>query len=44
MSDGGLKRTALYDTHVAAGAKMVEFGGWEMPLAYGAGTVTEHRQ
>lgn len=26
-----LKRTQLYDIHVAAGATMVDFGGWEMP-------------
>ena len=38
-----LKRTALYDLHVALGAKIVEFGGWDMPLSYGTGTVTEHR-
>jgi glycine cleavage system aminomethyltransferase T len=37
-----LKRTAFYDRHVAAGAKMVEFGGWEMPIQYGGGIVTEH--
>ena len=37
-----LKRTALYDTHVAAGATMVDFGGWEMPIQYPAGIVTEH--
>ncbi|HEY2535688.1 MAG TPA: glycine cleavage system aminomethyltransferase GcvT [Solirubrobacteraceae bacterium] len=28
------RRTALYDRHVAAGAKMVEFAGWEMPVQY----------
>jgi aminomethyltransferase len=36
-----LKRTPLYDTHVAAGAKMVDFGGWEMPVAYGS-QIEEH--
>ena len=36
-----LKRTALYDTHVAAGARMVDFGGWEMPLHYGS-QIEEH--
>jgi aminomethyltransferase len=36
-----LKRTALYDTHVAVGARMVEFGGWEMPVQY-AGIIAEH--
>jgi len=38
-----LKRTPLYDFHVAAGAKMVEFAGWEMPLLY-RGIVPEHQQ
>ena len=28
------KRTCLYDRHVAQGAKMVSFGGFEMPLQY----------
>ena len=37
-----LKRTPLYDTHVAAGATMVDFGGWEMPIQYPAGIVSEH--
>lgn len=40
---GPLKRTALYDVHRQHGAKLVEFGGWEMPLSYGTGTVAEHR-
>ncbi len=29
-----LKRTQLYDVHVQAGASMVDFGGWEMPIQY----------
>ncbi|HEX8715002.1 MAG TPA: glycine cleavage system aminomethyltransferase GcvT [Solirubrobacteraceae bacterium] len=37
-----LRRTALYDTHVAAGAKIVEFAGWEMPVQYD-GVGAEHR-
>jgi aminomethyltransferase len=36
-----LKRTPLYDTHAAAGAKLVDFGGWEMPLNYGS-QIEEH--
>ncbi|MCU0593935.1 MAG: glycine cleavage system aminomethyltransferase GcvT, partial [Desulfobacterota bacterium] len=40
MSD--LKRTVLYDRHAALGAKIVEFGGWEMPLFYPTGIVEEH--
>src|SRR3990170_4071254 len=35
-------RTPLYDIHVAAGATMTEFGGWEMPLQYD-GIVAEHK-
>jgi len=35
-------RTPLYDIHVAAGATMTEFGGWEMPLQY-EGIVAEHQ-
>ena len=37
-----LKRTVFYDRHVALGAKMVEFGGWEMPVFYSTGIVGEH--
>lgn len=36
-----LKRTPLYETHVALGARMVEFGGWEMPVQY-TGILKEH--
>src|ERR1700761_3338761 len=36
-----LQRTALYDTHVAAGAKLVPFAGWEMPVQY-TGIRSEH--
>jgi len=38
-----LRRTPLLEAHRALGAKLVEFGGWEMPLAYPAGTLAEHR-
>lgn len=31
-----LKRTPLFDAHVAAGAKIVDFAGWEMPIHYGS--------
>ncbi len=37
-----LLRTPLFDTHVAAGAQMVEFGGWEMPVQYKDGIIAEH--
>jgi aminomethyltransferase len=36
-----LKRTPLHDRHVAAGAKLVPFAGWEMPVQYG-GIREEH--
>jgi glycine hydroxymethyltransferase len=32
--DTGLKRTPIYETHLALGAKMVPFAGWEMPVRY----------
>src|SRR3954466_595543 len=34
-------RTPLYDAHLAAGARMVEFAGFEMPVQY-AGIIEEH--
>jgi aminomethyltransferase len=37
-----LKRTPLFDAHVAAGAKLVPFGGWEMPVQYSDGVRAEH--
>ncbi|HEX5531167.1 MAG TPA: glycine cleavage system aminomethyltransferase GcvT [Methylomirabilota bacterium] len=37
-----LKRTPLRDVHVKAGAKMVPFGGWDMPVQY-TGIIDEHR-
>ncbi len=36
-----LRRTALFDRHVEAGAKLVEFAGWEMPVQY-EGVRAEH--
>ena len=44
MSQGTetLKRTPLHDRHVAAGARLVPFAGWEMPVQY-AGIREEHR-
>ena len=37
-----LKRTPLYEAHVAAGARLVEFGGYEMPVQYRDGVLKEH--
>ncbi|HWK55624.1 MAG TPA: glycine cleavage system aminomethyltransferase GcvT [Hyphomicrobiales bacterium] len=36
-------RTPLYEQHLAAGARMVDFAGWDMPLHYGS-QLAEHRQ
>lgn len=36
-------RTPLYERHLAAGAKLVDFGGWDMPLHYGS-QIEEHHQ
>ncbi|KZP19716.1 glycine cleavage system T protein [Athelia psychrophila] len=42
-STGELKKTGLYDFHVANGAKMVPFAGYSMPLSYGdVGQVASH--
>jgi aminomethyltransferase len=37
-----LRRTPLYDVHVAAGAKMVPFAGYDMPVQYPLGVLKEH--
>jgi len=37
-----LKRTPLNSAHRRLGGRMVEFGGWDMPVQYPAGTMTEH--
>jgi aminomethyltransferase len=42
MSDENLKRTPLNDVHRALGGKMVDFGGWDMPVQYKAGVIEEH--
>lgn len=44
MTDAGptLRHSPLDSVHRALGAKMVPFGGWEMPLAYSGGTIAEH--
>jgi aminomethyltransferase len=41
MSNTPLKRTVLYDEHAALGGKLIEFGGWEMPVQYST-IVDEH--
>jgi aminomethyltransferase len=37
-----MRRTALFEEHLALGARMVNFAGWEMPVQY-AGVIEEHR-
>jgi aminomethyltransferase len=37
-----LTHSPLHDRHTAAGAKLAEFGGWEMPLEYSTGVLKEH--
>ncbi|MGB5487238.1 MAG: glycine cleavage system aminomethyltransferase GcvT [Lysobacterales bacterium] len=37
------KHTPLYNAHIAAGARMVDFGGWEMPINYGS-QIEEHHK
>jgi aminomethyltransferase len=41
-SSAPLRRTPLYDLHVAAGAKMVPFAGYDMPVQYPLGVLKEH--
>jgi aminomethyltransferase len=37
------KKTPLYETHVKAGGKIVEFGGWLLPVQYADGIIAEHK-
>lgn len=43
VDGGSLKRTPIYDRHVAAGARIIPFAGWEMPVQY-EGILAEHRR
>ena len=40
---GALQRTPFYDMHVALGAKIVPFAGFEMPVQYPTGITAEHK-
>ena len=42
MATENLKKTPLNEVHRELGGKMVDFGGWEMPVQYPAGVLTEH--
>ena len=37
------KRTPLWELHKQLGARLIDFGGWDMPVAYPAGTLKEHK-
>ena len=41
---GPMKRTPLYDYHVAHGGKMVPFAGWELPIQYKASIMESTKQ
>ncbi|WP_428266880.1 glycine cleavage system aminomethyltransferase GcvT [Haliangium sp.] len=38
-----LRRTPLYDAHEASGARIIDFGGWAMPVQYRPGIIKEHK-
>ncbi|GAC1396560.1 MAG: glycine cleavage system aminomethyltransferase GcvT [Pyrinomonadaceae bacterium] len=42
MTESALKKTPLNDVHRNSGGRMVDFGGWDMPVQYPTGTVEEH--
>ncbi len=42
MTDTNLKKTPLNKAHRNLGGKMVDFGGWDMPVQYTAGVISEH--
>ncbi|MCX5743402.1 MAG: glycine cleavage system aminomethyltransferase GcvT [Proteobacteria bacterium] len=37
------RRTPLWDLHRQLGARLIDFGGWDMPVSYPAGTIKEHK-
>jgi aminomethyltransferase len=37
------RKTALWDSHRQLGGRLIDFGGWDMPIQYAAGTIKEHR-
>jgi aminomethyltransferase len=38
-----LRKTPLWDLHKQLGARLIDFGGWDMPVQYKAGTIKEHK-
>jgi aminomethyltransferase len=43
VSDAPRKRTPLWEQHRQLGARLIDFGGWDMPVQYKAGTIKEHK-
>lgn len=41
-AEGGLKKTVLHSWHASAKAKLIPFGGWDMPVEYPTGIFAEH--
>jgi aminomethyltransferase len=37
-----LKQSPLNDAHIALGGKMIDFGGWSLPVQYPTGIIEEH--
>ncbi len=37
------RKTPLWDVHKQLGARLIDFGGWDMPVSYTAGTIKEHK-
>ena len=37
------RKTPLWDVHRQLGARLIDFGGWDMPVQYAAGTIKEHK-
>lgn len=44
MTTPSLRRTPLYEAHKALGARLIDFGGWEMPVQYSLGIIKEHQR
>ncbi len=43
LPETSLRHSPLHESHLAVGAKLSEFSGWELPLNYSAGTLAEHK-
>jgi len=43
VTEAPRKRTPLFEAHRQLGARLIDFGGWDMPVQYKAGTIKEHK-